>query len=163
MIFLIFWYWKWKLNRLVSLLVGLRFKISVLIGENLTTETLVNFTIKSGTDIPPSPIILHLIISPPPAITSHNIWNKDVIILLHYLCICRSQYQPLDAKPSEKDHNPRPPGEIHLLSTTPVRKKFSHQSHHLFSAPLFCLGGPFYDFYSRLESNRVEVLKKNKV
>ena len=46
---------KVKVNRLVSLWVGLRFEISVFIGENLARETLLNFTIKPGTDIPLTP------------------------------------------------------------------------------------------------------------
>ena len=67
-------------------------------------ETLVNFTIKSGTEIPPSPILHpqqplsnHPPPPPPPtqAISSRNIWNKDI-------------GNPLNTKTSEKSQNPRP-------------------------------------------------------
>ena len=57
-------------------------------------ETSVNFTVKSGTGIP-HPSIFHPVHPtsdhlPPPAITYRNIKNKDVVVLLHYLCICYS-------------------------------------------------------------------------
>ena len=64
---------------------------------------------------------------------------------------------------------------MYLLSTTPVRiypvwdKSLLLSTFQIeppkpafFSFSLFCLGGPLYEFYSRLESNTVEVLKKSK-
>ena len=74
-----------------------------MIGENLMRETLVNFTIKSGTEIPHPPFYIHnnlyLTIPPPQAIPSRNIWNKDI-------------GNPLNTKISEKRQNPRPPSLI---------------------------------------------------
>ena len=66
--------------------------------------------------------------------------------------------------------------EMYLLSTTPVRIYHPQgkppppstfdikptKPLFIFSPSLFYLGGPFYDFSSRLESDTVEVVKKSK-
>ena len=65
---------------------------------------------------------------------------------------------------------------MYLLSTTPVRIYHPQgkppptstfdikptKPLFIFSPSLFYLGGPFYDFSSRLESDTVEVVKKSK-
>ena len=84
---------KVKVNRLVSLWVGLRFKISVFIGENLTRETLVNFTIKSGTDIPTFP---HF----PP--TTSFIWPSPHFQQLHLVTETKILANPLMPSPLRK-------------------------------------------------------------
>ena len=76
--------------------------------------------------------------------------NKATEITCMRRNVLSSHYSCKNLPPEGK---PPPPSTFEIHPPKPL---------FIFSPSLFCLTGPFYDLYSRLEKNKVEILKKSK-